>query len=94
MKEDDLEIVPLIEVGAVYRKDEETEDMVTCRFLQGEMTAPMVIGICLGIIDSFIRNIDEKDQSKMEDLIFDALNEERDNRHEYIDGVDSDGYID
>ena len=93
MNEDDLEIVPLIEVGAVYG-DENNEDMVTCRFLQGEMTAPMVIGICLGIIDTFIRRIDEQDQSKMEDLIFDALNEERDNRHEYIDGVDSEGNID
>lgn len=93
MNEDDLEIVPLIEVGAVYG-NEETEDMVTCRFLQGEMTAPMVIGICLGIIDSFIRKIDEKDQSKMEDMIFDALNQERDNRHDYIDGVDSEGNID
>jgi len=93
MKEDDLEIVPLIEVGAVYG-DEETEDMVTCKFLQGEMTAPMVVGICLGIIDSFIRKVDEKNQSKMEDAIFEALNDERDNRHEYIDGVDSDGNID
>ncbi len=93
MNEDDLEIVPLIEVGAVYG-NEEVEDMVTCRFLNGEMTAPMVVGICLGIIDTFIRRIDEKDQSKMEDVIFNALNEERDNRHEYIDGVDSDGYID
>ena len=30
----------------------------------------------------------------MEDAIFEALNDERDNRHEYIDGVDSDGNID
>lgn len=87
MKEDDLDIVPLIEVGAIF-SDSGNEDMVTCKFLRKGMTAPMVVGICLGIIDTYIRKFPEKDQTEIEDIIFKAINDERDNRHEFIEGVD------
>jgi len=87
-EQENFEIVPIIEIGTAYDSEGEKQDIITCKFLDGELTAPMVVAICLGVIDTFVKKVDENYQIEIEDAIFSTLNEERDRRHDYIDGID------
>jgi hypothetical protein len=46
-----------------------------------------VIGACISIIDSYLSMLPEADQNVIEDAIFEAIAELKENRHEYLEKI-------
>lgn len=54
------------------------------------ITSSHVIGGCLAMIDGFLSLLPEEDQNEAEDAIFEAIQDMKDNRHEYLEKVNFD----
>jgi hypothetical protein len=83
MKKDDLDdFIPVFTIGYV-------KDRYICGInpIKEGVSASHVLGACISIIDGYLSLLDESDQTEAEDAIFEALNELKETRHEYLEKV-------